>query len=330
MTPISLLSIASGAALIAWTYVDVLQTVLVIGGGAGVQSRRIGDRSWRLALRLHDPSSERSHSFMRAVGPLIVLGVLAAWVLELTLGWALVFVPEAFAASSVPPDGVGFVDRLQFAAKAVIGRAGNGPLLEVSSDGWESVHALAGLTGVVIVSVGLAYVLPILSSVAHKRSVATTTHTIAEALEGVRAAGRTRRGGPLEHHLVTLMPAISLATERHRAYPVLHYFHAYEPAPALAPAMARLVPLLRAELRAAGEGDADALDPAVVRPLARTIASLLDALCRLGLDDYAEDHPGEAGTPSAPVDGEPAFDAADGGLPGEAWMSAYVRYDGWS
>ena len=86
MTPISVLSIASGAALIAWTFVDVLQTVLVIGGGAGVQSRRVGDRSWRLALRLHDPSSARSHSLMRAVGPAIVLGVLAAWVLELTLG----------------------------------------------------------------------------------------------------------------------------------------------------------------------------------------------------------------------------------------------------
>jgi len=326
MTPLETVSVLCGLLLILWTYLDVLQTVLVIGGGAGVQSRRLGDGLWRLSLRLHDPSSERSHSLMRATGPLIVLCVLALWVFELTLGWALVFVPEAFAV----PAGVDFLDRLQFATRTVIGRAGNAPSLEVAGNGWESVHGIAGLTGVVIVSVGLAYVLPLLSSVAHKRSVATTVHTLAETLEGMRDAGLSRRSSPVEHHLVTLMPAISLTTERHRAYPVLHYFHAHERPPALAPAMARLVPLLRAELRAVQGPDGPGLDPAVVRPVSRTIASLAEALCQLGVERYALERPEVETPPDPSIDGTPGFDAVDAGLPSDEWMRAYVRYDGWN
>ena len=313
-------SIALGALLVLATLVDVFMTVFMIGGGAGPQSRVLADRAWRLALRVHSPRSARSHSWLRAAGPLILLLVLLAWVLELTLAWALVFVPRAFVSSG----DVDFLDRLEFGAKAVIGRTGNSPALSVAGDGWESVQALAGLSGVTLVSVGLAYVLPILGAVAHKRSIAATIHTLGDGVDEMRALGRTRGGSSFELHLVSLIPSISLCAERHRSYPVLHYFHSRDRHAALAPAIAKVALLTRGDL-----DEADKVDATVVMPLDRAIANLLDALCTMGLERYAEDL-GRLDDGLEAIRLEPWSASSSAPVPTTGWLEAYVAFDGWS
>jgi len=322
----SALSVGLGAALLLLTLYDVFATVFVIGDGAGPQSRLLADRAWRLALRLHVQGNKRSHSRMRAVGPLIVLLVLGVWVLEIVLGWALVFVPTAFSNAAV----AGFDDRLVFAAQAVIGRSGNSPALEVADGGWELLHSLAGLTGVVLVSVGLAYVLPILSSVAHKRSVAASINGLGSTVDEMRELARVSGGElpaaeALGPHLVAMGNAITLVAERHRAYPVLHYFHSSEYHAAFAPAVAKLALMVRDEPKASVN-----VHPGVTRLVEQAILDVLEALARVGLSRYAHESEDidDDGLVNLVIDPS-AASSADMPSPTLAWLHAYVQFDGW-
>ena len=321
MSAVDALAFAGGVVLIGWTLFDAFVTVFLIGGGAGPQSAFVADRLWRGALALHDDSSSRSHSLMRAAGPVILLVVLLAWVLGLVLGWALVFPVRAFEDGA----SLEFADRLLFAGLAIVGRTGNSPTLAVAGDGWELLNALAGLSGVFIVSVGLASVLPILASVAHKRSIAASVHTLGDSVADMRELGRTPGNSAFELHLVALVSTLALAAEQHRAYPVLHYFHSRDRHAALAPAVAKVSLLLRGDL-----DGIDKVDATVRRPLERSVSNLIAALSGMGLSRYAHDLADIDDAGLEPIGLDPTEDGAAYDRPvAPAWLEAYVRFDGW-
>lgn len=320
MSPWSVLSIVAGVALLGFALLDLFGTVFMISGGAGPQSRRLADRAWRLALRLHDPGSDKSHSLLRAAGPAIVLLVVLVWVAEFTLAWTLVFVPDAFTS----PADLSFEDRFTFAAQAVSGRGGNRPQVETADGAWEVVHWLSGLTGVTLVSLGLAYVLPVIASVAHKRSIAAMVHALGDSVDEMRAVAARAGGGSFELHLIALAPQISWSAERHRAYPVLHYFHSRDRHAALAPAIAKLVLLVED-----GMPQCPAVDATVTVPLGRSVRNLLGALADMGLGDYAETAEGVDPETLERTRLDPDNDAAAGALPDVDVVRAYVGFDGW-
>ena len=315
----SWLSLVVGTSLVLTMLVDLFVTVFLISGGAGPVSGRLAERLWRGALRLHRTDSRRSHSLMRAAGPAIVFAVILLWVVQLTLGWALVFVPEAFAAERE----VGFTGRLAFASSAVLGRGGNRPQLE-TDQGWELLHSVAGLTGVTLVSLSLAYLLPIIGAVVHKRSIAATVTALGDTVDAMRTTAATAGGGSFELHLIALTPALSWSAERHRAYPVLHYFHSRDRHAALAPAAARLVLLLGHRMP-----QAEKVDATVVRPLGRALHNLMGALCEMGLADHARRSDGVDRTTIDATGLAPQDEGDRGPLPAVSLMRSYVRFDGW-
>lgn len=321
MDVVSLLSIAAGFALVVAVIVDGFVTVFVIGGGPGFISSRIADRIWRLAIRWHDPSSRLSHSGLRAVGPLVLLLALLFWLGGLVVGWALVFVPGAFEG----PEATGLADRLLFSAQMIIGRGGNDPRLSLDGDGWNFVQVVASLSGIAVLSLGLAYVLPVLGAVAHRRSIASMVHAMGETVDEIRdLAARLEGGGQVELHLISLTPAISFTAERHRSYPVLHYFHSSELRTALAPAIAKLCLLVRD-----GFPEAEKVDESVIRPLARAVRELLEALSHMGLEEFAHqlDDPDCRNLSATPMNTDP--DHGGNEVPPIGWLKAYVAFDGW-
>lgn len=320
MSGLDVLSMLLGISVLSFALFDIFMTVLIIGGGAGIQSGFLADRLWRFALRCHDYESDRSHSLLRAVGPVVVLLALAIWVVELCLGWALIFVAQAFKS----PDAVDFLDRLVFAGKAIVGRSGNVPELETLDGVWTVMNSIAGTSGVIIVSVGLAYVLPILAAVAHSRSVAASISTLGNTPDDLRALMQDCRADQFQLHLISLVTAISLAAERHRSYPVLHYFHSKDPHASLAPAVAKVAIFLKRDSQGA-----QTVDPAVARPLNRAILNLLEALGRMGLTRYAQDDNNIDGSALAVIVIDPLAAPPNDGEPSEDWLKAYVRYDGW-
>lgn len=321
MTVLEVLSICAGIAVLGFALFDIFMTVLIIGGGAGVQSGFLADRLWRIALRWHDYDSDLSHSLLRAVGPLVVLLILATWVIQLCLGWALIFLPRAFKSS----ENIDFLDRLTFAGKAIIGRSGNAPELETLDGFWTVVNSVAGTSGVIIVSVGLAYVLPILGAVAHNRSVAASVSTLGNTPDDLKSLMQDCRQDQFQLHLISLVAAISLSAERHRSYPVLHYFHSKDPHASLAPAIAKVAIFLKRDR----QGD-QAVDPAVARPLNRAILNLLEALGRMGLTRYAQDDPLVEESDLSAIIIDPLAAPPNDGEPSDNWLKAYVRYDGWN
>lgn len=333
-------SIIIGVSIVVWTSFDVFRTVFVIGGGAGFQSGRFSRWVWRGALRVHRPASASSHSLLRAVGPGIVLLLLGIWLAQLILGWALVFIPQAFQI----PESAGFSDRLVFAGQSVLGRNGNSPSLAVIDGHWEWIRSIAGATGVFLVSVGLAYVLPILSGVSQKRSVAAMIHMLGEDASRLRRLAATPGGSSFELHLVALAQAISISAENHRSYPVLHYFHSKDRYGSLSHAIAVLAEFLQQDL-----DGLDKVDDTVTEPLCRAIHNLLEALERLGLREYADInaridtvrlHPvgvnrllelsrtGESNESDAMHEASRTV-LGETPLPANAWFKSYLMFDGW-
>jgi len=317
----STVSILAGVALLCWVVFDVFLTVFAIGGGAGPQTGLLAERAWRLALRLHEPTSARSHSVLRCAGPIILLLILVTWITELIFAWSFIYVPTAFVEDSQP---VGFQDRLIFGARMVVGRGTNSTALQPTDGVWDFMNSFGGLTGVTFVSLGLAYVLPVLAGVAHKRSVATHLNTLGNSVESIREmVDEAEGGGQIAWHLETLTTSIATTAERHRSYPVLHYFHSADPHAALAPAMAKLVVLVEG-----GLPSATSVDATVTRPLARALHDLLGALQHMGLERFALDHPGLARSDLEEVGIEPLSSRITG-VPSIDWMRAYVAFDGW-
>ena len=315
------LSIIAGVVVLLWTISDILSTVFVIGDGAGPQSGRVADRTWRLALRFHDSSSLRAHRRLRRVGPCIILLVLVSWVGQLIAGWALIFVPSSLTGSG--SDSVTFLDRVVFAGRTIVGRAGNTPGLSASKGPWELVHGFAGLSGVTMVTIGLAYILPILAGVALKRSLAVHVHALGNSVDDMKDLIRsTPGGGQIDLHFIALTPLIATVAERYRSYPVLHYFHSTDAHASLAPAIAKLCLLHRHDVAA----DADDVDRTVTGPLARTIHDLYGALGRLGLLEFADRNGLDVDRDQVGVD---VLDSGHYGFPADDWLKAYVMFDGW-
>ena len=321
MDVLSFISILVGVAILCFALYDLFRTVFVIGSGAGPQSSFVARNVWRIALRLHDPSNEGSHSRMRAVGPVILLVALLVWVLQFTLGWAFVYVPEAFE----DPTGLTFHDRLQFAADTVIGKGGNDPALDPKDGIWRALLIPAGLTGILVVSLGLAYILPILAAVAHNRSTAATAHSLGNSVDAMRELAKSSdTGGAMYDHLIALTQMLTVSAERQRSYPVLHYFHSSGRNSALAPAVAKLVLFLRD-----GAPDASSIDATVREPLIRAIQGLLAALADMGLEEFAAKQSSVDADrlDNVGVDVETKGQGSE--IPAVEWLAAYVEFDGW-
>jgi hypothetical protein len=303
-----------GVSLLMWTVADIFSTVLVIGDGAGRQSGRLADLMWKSALRFHDPQSRRSHRRLRCVGPLIVLVILVIWVGQIILSWALVFGPTAFVNRDVS-----FGDRFVFAGRTVAGRGGNTPRLEASSGLWEVVHGMAGLSGVTIISIGLAYVLPVLRGVAEKRAVAVRINALGNSVSAMQEmVERAPDGGDIDLHLLAITTAVAQTAEVQRAYPVLHYFHSSDVHAALAPAIARVSLLV-----GTGLPPAPKVDATVIEPLAAVVGGLLDGIAEMGLDE--QDKQARASSERRSDDG-----ARTPSLAEHSRLRAYVEFDGWS
>gem|GEM_PF-3600448 len=227
--------------IIGWTVVDLFGTVFMIAGGASTQTHWIASSLWRAAIAVQNSSSQRSHSLLRAAGPLIVLLAQTIWLLELMLGWALVFVPDASNESGE----VDFSDRHVFSASSLVGRGGNTHPLSIVEGIWEVIHIVASATGATLVTVGLTCLLPVLSGVAQRRSVAAAVHMLGSDVDAMRRLAPTQGNGSFELHLISLVPAITTLAEINATNPVLHYIQSKDRHAALAPSLSILVDFLR-------------------------------------------------------------------------------------
>lgn len=250
-----------GIATLIFVIIDVLWTTLFLAGGGPLTSRLV-DFLWRLLLHHHHRQS--GWQLPTAAGLLIVLFTTMIWAFLMWASWSLIFSMTDQAViettSGRPADGWA---RAYFAGFTLITlgigdyRPG-GPV-------WQIATVVAAANGFFLVTLAIAYLLPLITAVVQKRNIAAYIASLGHTPEDILLRGWNGSDfGRLGDHLVALAPRLMELGQNHLAYPVLHCFHSAERETAVAPSIAALdeaLTLLRHGVDRSVRPDRPTLDP---------------------------------------------------------------------
>ncbi|NEK86746.1 hypothetical protein GCU60_13430 [Blastococcus saxobsidens] len=277
--------VAAGSVLVLLVLADVLLTTLTLGEGAGPLTRRLLGLLWRGSLRLRRPG--RRSRLLSNSGPALLVVTVAFWLTTTWLGWWLVFLGSGSVRSAETQAPAGPADVAYYAGYA-ISTLGTGDFVADSSV-WRILTALAGVEGLILVTLSITYLLGVVSAVVARRALATQVHALGGTAGEIVVEGWTGHGfsPAFTQHLVGLTTALTGVVQQHFAYPVLHYFRTASPAESAPVAVALLDDVLLLLDSAVDAGVAP--DASAVRPARRTVADYVRTVGGLA----AGGHPGD-------------------------------------
>jgi hypothetical protein len=92
------------------------------------------------------------------------------------------------------------------------------------------LSSLVGLSGMLVVTLSVTYVLQVISAVVNKRSFASQVTSIGKTPEEFVLKQWNGKGfGAIELQLNSLSQQLATVNEQHMAFPILHYYHAAKP-----------------------------------------------------------------------------------------------------
>ncbi len=211
--------------------IDVLITTLTVGGGGPI-TNRISSGIWWLVLQIHHRKS--NHRLLSITGLVLLTGIALLWYILTWVGWTLIFCAEnsavVNASSKIPADTW---ERIYFVGYT-ISTLGMGDY-QAQGRVWQIATAISSASGFFLVTLSIAYLLPIVSAASERRAFAIYISSLGGTADEIliRAWNGQNFGG-LSSHLSSLTPTLTQQGEKHLAYPVLHYFHSVERARSLA------------------------------------------------------------------------------------------------
>lgn len=318
-----------GAVIVGFTVYDLVATTISVSRGAGPMTGAISRRMWqllRVTVGRHRPGK------LRVGGALILLTTISAWVTLLIIGWSFVFAPTEALVSGQNEEPVPTLGRTYYAATTIIGRGGTAA--RPTSDLWQAIEELAGASGVMLVSLSIAWIIPVVQGVVFKRTTALTISSLGltprEILQGAWDEGDL---GDLHLHVVALTPTIAQLAQQHLAYPVIHYFHSGDRRTAIGPSIVALDEVLTINERVL---DPDVRMPrSATVPLRRVITHFLETLSDAFLEPVGEEQ--ATGTPAPrrlegtelPAAEGASADPVEDVAHRRRTLRAYLRHDGW-
>jgi hypothetical protein len=233
---VNLLLLCLGLVLVLAALMDALWTALWVDGGAGPITAQTTNGGWWVLSHLV-PS--KRHTWLSLAGPLIQTLTVMTWVGLLGVGWVLIFSadPTSLVYARTPePEPSTPVDRIYFVAYT-ISTMGNGDLYP-QRGGWSLVVAGASLSGMVLITMVISFLLSVISGV-------TTKQALAQQITGLGTSGsefilHTWDGegfGGLDLQLLSMSEGLGTLTEQQMAYPILHRYHGAAPQRDSAPAV---------------------------------------------------------------------------------------------
>ena len=288
-----------GLLLVGLALYDALYTTL--GRGGGPVTRQLSRGAWRFTQS--GLGQRVSGFFFSQLGLVVLLLAIAVWTVLLWAGWSLVFLAADGAvvgATSGEPAGVW--SRVYFVGYTLV-TLGLGDYQPAGS-AWQMTTAMASLSGLVVLSLAISYVLPVLQAAVARRGTAAALWSLgATPDEIIRRMWDLDRGcSALEQHLIGLTPVLTTLAQQHLAYPVLHHFRGSRRREALAPSLAAL----DEALSIAEHGlDGDCLSPGAFHPARAAIDTLLDRLEDQSVEP-ADDPPPTPSLDGLRADGYPA------------------------
>lgn len=264
-----------GAGLILLSLVDLVRTTVAASGGRGPLTSRLNHWVWTFAVGRLGHRHQR-HRTLRAVGVLIVVSSLVQWIVLLWTGWTLVFAADISAVREASTgDPAGFWSRAYYTGYA-ISTMGNGDLVPHGAP-WQALTVTMSLTGITVLTLAVTYLVPVVSAVTGRRSLAQQILGLGSTPEAIVVAAHA--GGwaeGLERQLERLATSLSELATQHLAYPVLHYFHDVERDGAIAVATGVLDDALT--LLEFGVAPESRPDPVTLRSVRSSVSALLAAL----------------------------------------------------
>jgi len=216
--------LAAGLLVLVLAVVDILWTTLWVDGGAGPLSSWLIPGLWQ---GLRTLGGQRSRALSLA-GPVILTVTLVTWVSLIWGGWTLVFGAADSALVNARDDTpVTWANRLYFVAYTMF-TMGNGGYYPPEA-AWQVAASLTTASGMLFVTMGVSYVLSVLSAVSEKRAFASNVTGLGDRAAAVVATGWDEddfRG--LHLPLNSLAGQLDRLATQHKAYPILHYYHSEE------------------------------------------------------------------------------------------------------
>jgi hypothetical protein len=205
--------------------VDVVWTVLAAGSGAGPLTARLSTVAWRVALALGRREGGSRHALLAVFGMVIVVGMLVSWVVVASGAWLLI--ASAYDGAVRVAESGEPADLMQRAAFVGVNLFTLGSSDVVSGDGlWQFLPTAIAASGVIALTLGIGYIVPVASAVAERRQLAQYVVSLGSTPERVLTNAWTGSDfGALGQHLVALMPMLHLAGEHQLTYPAIAYFH---------------------------------------------------------------------------------------------------------
>lgn len=203
--------------------IDIFKTILYING-AGYLSHFASKTIWKLFFWA---SKENGRSpLLNLCGPIILVFFLFMWISLIWLGVSLMFIadPDSIlqGMTGEPATVVGKIYYVGY----ILTSLGNGDY-SAAHGTWQIVSNLMGIHSMIFISLGIAYLIPILQAVIDKRTLSVQIAMLgSNPIEIIKNGYNGKNFSALYHRFETLETLLIKHGERHLAYPILHYFHA--------------------------------------------------------------------------------------------------------
>lgn len=262
----SYLVLLVGIVIILMVAYDLVQTALRLGQRGGPLTLHLASQLWRLALRFP--------RLLELAGVAILLSIVGVWVIFSWLGWSLVFASwetsVVAADTKAPADLVG---KIYFAGYTIF-TLGNGDYAPTGAG--RLVTVVANASGLMMVTLAITYLVPLLSAVVEKRTLAGRVSVLGGSVEELVRKLTSPGADEVRAELSSFPREVLLLKERHLAYPVLHYFQSQDRDASIALNLAVLSEALT--LVCDGAEDADPSLAAAADKLRAAVERLVGAL----------------------------------------------------
>ncbi|MEO1378169.1 MAG: potassium channel family protein [Cyanobacteria bacterium J06635_10] len=211
--------------------IDTLITTLTLGGGGPITSR-FTTWVWRSLLKIHHRHSH--HRMLATIGWILLVVITLIWYVGSSIGWLCLFNASATAvvnASSKQPADIW--ERIYFVGYTLstLGMGDYQPQGKV----WQMLTIVASTNGFFLVTLSIAYLLPVVSAATQKRAFAVYIASLGGTADEILTSGWNGKNfEDLASHLSSITSTLTQLGEQHLTYPILHYFHSVERSRSLA------------------------------------------------------------------------------------------------
>ncbi len=216
--------LALGIIIVFLVVSDVLNSTLA-PRGTGFITERLRSGLWKFFLWLSRQKGE--NRFLNYAGMFTVSAWLLGWIGFLWLGNFFIYLSDPFSvivsgrmAASSPLEKLYFVGY-------VLSTMGNGDLFP-NGEFWRVYTAIISYSGFIIITLGITYLVPILSAEMEKRQVSIYIHSLGlSPQEMLLNSWDGKDFSTFSQHFSPLAEKIMKQAQNHVAYPVLHNFHSH-------------------------------------------------------------------------------------------------------